>query len=183
MNESCHIRISHVTSEWVMSPLLLGMSHLFWASGQMCRWALPEESYQIWMSRVMYDWVMSHINQSHHTCVERRGKCVAVHCCNTLQHTATHLCRTSWRMCCSALQKHTAAHYTSLVQMLWQMRHLLHPMSHVSPMNEFYVTHLNSSSHTYEWVTSHIWMSHVTHMNESCLTHMNESCHTWISHG
>ena len=26
-----------------------------------------------------------------------------------------------------------------------------------------YVTHLNDSSHTREWVTSHVWRSHVTH--------------------
>ena len=56
-----------------------------------------------------------------------------------------------------------------------------------------HVTHSNESCHTYEWVTSHIWMSHVAHMNESCyscecltshiwmshVTHMNESCATY----
>jgi len=31
-----------------------------------------------------------------------------------------------------------------------------------------FVTHMNASCHTYEWVVSHMWMSHVTHMNESC---------------
>jgi len=34
-----------------------------------------------------------------------------------------------------------------------------------------FVTHMNRSHHTYEWVMSHIWMSHVTHMNESCYTY------------
>jgi len=56
-----------------------------------------------------------------------------------------------------------------------------------------YVTHMNESCHTYEWVMAHIWMSHGTHMNESLhthewvmahiwmshVTHMNESCHTY----
>ena len=33
-----------------------------------------------------------------------------------------------------------------------------------------HVTHANKSCHTFEWVTSHIWINHVTHMNESCYT-------------
>jgi len=67
-----------------------------------------------------------------------------------------------------------------------------------------YVTHMNESCHTYEWVMSHIWMSHVTHMRWGMphkwmrhATHMNESrprikkvmthtwgvmSHTWMSH-
>ena len=53
------------------------------------------------------------------------------------------------------------------------------------------MSHISMEScHTYEWVTSHIWMSDVTHMHESCLTRMYESCHTyeclaahmWMSH-
>jgi len=28
-----------------------------------------------------------------------------------------------------------------------------------------YVTHINESCHTYEWVMSHIWMSHVIHID------------------
>jgi len=51
---------------------------------------------------------------------------------------------------------------------------------------------MHESCHTYEWVTSHIWMSHVTrlwwirvdsveHVFQMCLrhvTHMKETCHT-----
>ena len=52
-----------------------------------------------------------------------------------------------------------------------------------------YVTRMNESCHTYEWVMSHIWMSHVIHMNESRRA-WNESCRTyewvmsqvWMSH-
>jgi len=40
---------------------------------------------------------------------------------------------------------------------------------------------MNESWHTYEWVTSHIWMSHVTHVNESCHTYRVMS-HIWMSH-
>jgi len=50
-----------------------------------------------------------------------------------------------------------------------------------------HVTHMNKSSHTYEWVMSHLWMSHVTlewvmsHIWISHVTHMNESSHTYKS--
>ena len=60
-----------------------------------------------------------------------------------------------------------------------------------------YVTSMNESCRTHEWVMSYIWISHGTYMNGSCytyvshVTHMNESCHTyewvmffiWMSHG
>jgi len=29
-----------------------------------------------------------------------------------------------------------------------------------------HITHMNVSHHTYEWVTSHVWMSHIPRMNE-----------------
>ena len=47
MNESCHMWMSHVTYEWVMSRM--------------------NESCQIWMSHVTYKWVMSHLWMSHVT--------------------------------------------------------------------------------------------------------------------
>jgi len=85
MKESCHIWMSHVTYEWVMSHINESchvtyewfnsqvmyervMSHL----KQSCHtWALVQpksfiESCHIWMSRVTYEWVMSHINESCH---------------------------------------------------------------------------------------------------------------------
>ena len=46
MNESCYIRMSHVTYECVMLHM--------------------NESYHIWMSHVTYEWVMSHMNESCH---------------------------------------------------------------------------------------------------------------------
>jgi len=69
-----------------------------------------------------------------------------------------------------------------------------------------HVTHMNASSHTHEWITSHTYDCHIApflshlcarhdlNMNESCHTNecvvMNESCHTdewvmshkWMSH-
>jgi len=43
-------------------------------------------------------------------------------------------------------------------------------------------THMNESSHTYKWVTSHTSMSRVTHMNESRGTRKRAMAHTWKSH-
>jgi len=45
-----------------------------------------------------------------------------------------------------------------------------------------HVKHLNEWRHTYEWVTSHTWMSHVTHMNESRHTYEWVTSHIWMSH-
>ena len=75
---------------------------------------------------------------------------------------------------------------------------LLHDIT-MSQIWVSHATHMNESSHTYDWVMSHIWMSHVTGMKASChshewvlphiwknyVTHMNESCHKYervISH-
>jgi len=41
---------------------------------------------------------------------------------------------------------------------------------------------MNKSSHTYEWVMSHVWMSPVTPMNESCHTYEWVMSHIWMSH-
>jgi len=46
MNESCHIWMSHVIHEWVVSHM--------------------NESCHTWMSRVTYEWVMSYMNESCH---------------------------------------------------------------------------------------------------------------------
>ena len=45
-----------------------------------------------------------------------------------------------------------------------------------------YVSCMNESRLTYEWVMSHIWMSHVTHINESCLMCEWVMSHVWMSH-
>jgi len=66
-------------------------------------------------------------------------------------------------------------------------------MTHLYVWRDSSIAQVEVSSHTCEWVMSHIWMSHVTHMNESChtsewvmshiwmshVTHLNESCHTY----
>ena len=55
-------------------------------------------------------------------------------------------------------------------------------MRHVAHMNESHHTYEWDTSHTYEWVTSHIWMSHVTRTNESRHTYEWVTSHTWMSH-
>ena len=54
---------------------------------------------------------------------------------------------------------------------------LLRVMSHMS-----HVTHMNESCHTYEWVTSRIWMGHVTSMSGSCHTYEWVMSHIWMGH-
>ena len=52
------------------------------------------------------------------------------------------------------------------------------------PANTAYtcVSRVNESCHTYEWVTSHVWMSHVTRMNSPCHTYEGIMSHMWKSH-
>ena len=69
----------------------------------------------------------------------------------------------------------------------WACSHVL-PLHSDIPVWMGHGTRANESRHTYEWVTTHVWMSHVKHMNESRytwmshVTRMNESRHTWMSH-
>ena len=66
MNESCHIWMSHVTYEWVMSHM--NESCHIWTSHVPFEWVMSQmnESCHIWTSHVTYEWVMSHMNESRH---------------------------------------------------------------------------------------------------------------------
>ena len=66
-------------------------------------------------------------------------------------------------------------------------------------MTHSYLSHMNESCHSYEWVMSHIekschirdirnmtysyrtWLIHMNGRTHSYVTSMNESCHIWIS--
>jgi len=63
---SCHIWLSRVTYEWVMSHM--NESRHIWMSHVTYEWVMSRmtESYHIWMSHVTYEWVMSHMNESCH---------------------------------------------------------------------------------------------------------------------
>ena len=100
--------------------------------------------------------------------------------CNTLQHSATQ-CNT-WR----PLTRERSRDRKSSV--------VLTASTFLSCCIWSVLRHINESCHTYQRVTSHIWMGHVTHMKEECdtceivmwqtwlgqVTQMHESCHTFI---
>ena len=85
-NESCHIRMSHVTCKWVMShtneswlldvaskrhsdaKILMQHQCAIYLSHFTYKWVLQHanESCHIRMSHVTYEWVMSHTNESWH---------------------------------------------------------------------------------------------------------------------
>jgi len=109
----------------------------------------------------------------------------------TLQHTATH-CNTRHHTAphCNTLQ-HTATHRNTLQHSAAHCNTLLPQVANSLGI----VTRMNTSCHTYEWITSHAWMSHGTHINVSFHkylpklrveqpikishgTHMNGSCQT-----
>ena len=99
MNESCHIWMSHVTYEQVMSQT--NESCHSWMSHLVTKKPYPHqtshvtyesvmshmnESCHIWMSRVTYEWVVSRINESCHACTG---------------HVTYHMLRAWW--CCSSV--------------------------------------------------------------------------------
>jgi len=146
-----------------------GMSHVTLRNEPCCTSKLVTS--RIWMShvtrntsevkpRVLVTWYKDARNVRHtlqHTAIHCNTLQLNATHGNTLQHTATH---------CNTLQ-HTATHTStwhgtkSLV--IWVTSHSW--LNNVP--NESHATHMIESHHTYEWVTSHIWMSHITHMNES----------------
>ena len=66
MNESCHMWMSHVTYEWVMTLVPpRGLIKSF-------EWVMSHinESCHIWMSHVTCEWVMSHMNESWLWCLQ-----------------------------------------------------------------------------------------------------------------
>jgi len=59
-----HVRMSHVTYEWVMSHM--NESCHIWMSRVRYEWVMSHmnASFHVWMSHVMYEWVMSRMNES-----------------------------------------------------------------------------------------------------------------------
>ena len=140
------------------------------------------------MSHVTYEWVMSHMNESCHTC-------------DRVRHLGSSVDSISaadvWESPALAPDIHHYYLYKvcSHVTYEWVMSHIVHhyylhkAYSHVT--HEWVMSHMNESCHTWmshvthDWVMSHMneschtWMSHVTH--EWVMSHMTESCHIWIS--
>jgi len=194
MNESCHIWMSHVTDEWVMSHIWMSHVTYEWVTSHM------NESCHMWMSPVTYEWVMSHMNEACHIWMSHvTYECVMSHV-NESRHTRSHV--TLWVM------SHIWRVLEALVDQRMWMSHVTHIIE--SCTCEWVMSHTKESCHTishvtYEWVMSHMneschTMRHVTHMksfrgfgrhahvNESChthnwvISHTNESCPIWVSH-
>jgi len=157
MWHTCHIWMSHVTSEWVISRMnesrrtyQLVMSH-------------------IWMSHVTHIW-MSHVTHIRHM--------------NGSPHLwmshVTYECVTSQTESCHTYMskpRDTHTTYDWEVLYIW-MSHVTYEC--VTSHTESCHTHMNEShdTHTtYEWVMSHMnashrWLSHVTHIWMSHVTHI-----------
>jgi len=143
------------------------------------------------------EWVMSHI----WTCRK-----VYVHCGQESRTRTNHVTRVKCRITHMKESWHTHERVTSHVWMqmtshVWNCRmqrmgaDVLYMHIYVQIYVKMYVqiyvlafvgkrhgTHMNKSSHTYEWVTSHTSMSRVTHMNGSRGTRKRAMSHTWKSH-
>ena len=147
VNESCHIsrineiqnrcaqRCTLVTCKWVMPRINESrytdqwvMTHM-WMSHVTNQWVMSHT----WTSHVTYQWVMSHINESCHI---------------SMSHV------TNMNESCHISMSH--------VTYQWVMSHTKSPDSRCHIFMS-HVTLIDESFHTHEWVMSHIWMSHVTY--------------------
>jgi len=131
----CDIAHSHVT--WLIH-IWLEESPMW--NGRSCH---------LWRSQVTCEWVMSHMNESCHTCdsqVIQQGLVASSTACQIWMSHGTYD-----TLSCHIWTSHVTYEYV------------------VSHMNESVMSHMNESCH--------IWMSHVTH--EWVMSHMNESWHRW----
>jgi len=165
-NEPCHIRMSHVTYEWVMSHI--------WMSHVTYEWVMSH----IWMSHVTYEWVMSHIWMSHVT-YEWVMSDMMSHATDESVTSHMNASRHIWK---------------SHVTYEWVMSHT-HGANGETPVGWVDIW-MNASRHiwirhvTYEWVMSHthrvkgetrkspIPVGRVIRYDVCNTSHMNTSCHT-----
>jgi len=157
MNESCLIRMSHVSYEWVMSHM--NESCLIWMSRVSQRnisIRTSSRTCHTWMSHVSQDWVMSHINES---CPTKKHQHA-----NVISHMS-HV-HESWHIWMSHVT-HTKTHpqYCAANE-TWPYEWVI-----------FYMNATSSICHT--------WLSQKKKRSiarQKRYEHTNESCPIWMRH-
>ena len=138
MNESCHI--------CSMNDLCAGseVARQIPSSATIYEWVMSHmnESWHIWMSHVTYEWVMSHIYESIHIWM-------------------SHVTYAVWMIHVQAVKSHDRSRH--LQQHMDESCHIW--MSHITYKRV--MSHMNESCH--------IWMSHVAYerfMSHTCTSHV-----------
>jgi len=140
MYESCHMWMSHVTYEWVMSHVW--MSHVTYMneSRHSYEWVMSH----IWMSPATYEWVMPHMNIM---------SPMNASCRIWISH-ATHMDES----------RHMLLHYDTHE---WISHTGILP--HTNESCHIRMSHVNESCRTHEWVMSHIWLRRWRHRHRQSL--------------
>jgi len=156
MNESCHIWMSHVTYEWIMSHM--NESCHTWMSHVTYEWVMPHinEPCHAWMSHVTYEWVMSHMNESCHTWMSHM----------TYEWVMPHMNESCHTWMSHVTYRRVMSHIVTDINKLqdWCKQR-------DSAMCD--MTHSHTSHVTYEWAMSHIHESY--HMYTSHATHKGDT--------
>jgi len=168
MDESCHIRMSHVTCGWVMSPrcahvddAVCGKMHLWVTSHQdeSCllgvRNGMTRFGKNTWISHVTCGWVMSHVDESCHMWKSH------VTCGESCHMWMSHVTKVYTRR----------LHFYMYDSCHKEMSRVTceRVMSHMKELCNIWISHVS-----YKWV-----MSHMSHINESCHTCLIWLFHTW----
>jgi len=214
MNESSHIYVSRRSCEWVMSYMSEWASHdaceyVMWDMSAQCHicddmredsltaceWvkSYMSESWRMWMSHVIYKWVMTHVNVSCHIWVRERVMTHVNESCHIWVHNATYA------MTCARTRSlhvsessHIWASHDAFEWVMSYMSAKWHMCDDSLTACEWGMSHARISHVACEWVQSYMseWSCNLrvpapckcimSHMNESSYT--DGSCHVWLRH-